>query len=102
MFQVLFVFMIQWNFLKLETGIIDSQPLAGHLRAFHPTLVGYDFGLGKNFEFVILSCFRKSFAELILYWSVLHSVTLFDNLSAILRIYVIVREAQTWFGQSPL
>ena len=24
MFQVLFVFMIQWNFLKLETGIIDS------------------------------------------------------------------------------
>ena len=30
-----------------------------------------------------------------MYRSVLHSVTLFDNLSAILRNYVIVREAQT-------
>ena len=34
-----------------------------------------------------------------MYWSVQHSVTL--DISAILRIYVIVREAQTWIGQSP-
>ena len=32
----------------------------------------------------------------------LPSVTLFDNLSVILRIYVIVREAQTGVKQSPL